>query len=216
MTKIQPRGKTGCRRQPAFFLLFLLSKPLTMTAKPIFLLFVAALLLAACTKGDDQPAEKPILSLLQQSNILIDTMEAATDWIYGFQFKVNNDGAIGQIGMKVPVTGSFTAKLWDVSANEVLKEVSLTANTLHEEVFESFDNIAVTADQTLGITITANGFYKISKTDNSPFTFPIQKNTISILSFHEAKVSEIPGGAFPLTTNNEELSPCVDVVFIDQ
>lgn len=187
-----------------------------MNARTLLLSTIVLLAFTACTKDDNTPEEKPILSLLSQSGISIDTVEAAVDWVYGFQFKVNGDGVINQIGMKVPVSGDFTATLWDIGAGQALKEVSLTAAAAHEEVFEAFDGIEVTQDQTLGITIQADGYYKIKKTDNQPFAFPIVKNTISILSFHEVKASELPGGTFPLTTNNEELSPCVDVVFIDQ
>ena len=195
---------------------FMVKKIFQVAPKRLILFTLVVLLFAACSKNNDLPEEKPILSLLDQPGISIDTVEAAVDWVYGFQFKVKGDGVISQIGMKVPVTGDFTATLWDIGANKVLKEMVLTANSPHEEVFEAFDGIDVSQDQTLGITIKADGYYKIKKTDNSSFAFPIEKNTISILSFHEVKASELPGGSFPLTINNEELSPCIDVVFIDQ
>ena len=88
-----------------------------MNMKFLTMLLPLALLFTACDKDDDQPAEKPILSLLQLSSIQIDTVVAATDWVYGFKFRVKNDGFINQIGMKLPVTGSFNAILWNLDEN---------------------------------------------------------------------------------------------------
>ena len=188
-----------------------------MNIKLLFPVLSLLLLVAACSKDDNQPIEKPILSFLQQPAIEIDTVEAAVEWVYGFQFKVNGDGVINQIGMKLPVTGTFNATLWDLDTKQVLKEVMLTGNSLHEEVFEDINDIEVNPDMTLGVSIMANGFYKIKKTDNTPFAFPIQTSSITILSFHEAKVSELSGEIFALSTSNpDELSPCIDIVFIDQ
>ena len=187
-----------------------------MNVKSLVLLLPLAALFVACSKDNENPEAKPILSLLEQPSIFIDTVQAAVDWVYGFKFKVNGDGIINKIGMKLPETGTFTARLWDLDQNEVLKEVALTATVEHEEVFVDFDDIPVTKLMTLGISITSNAFYKIRKTDNSSFAFPIETSTISILSFHEGKSSEIAANTFPLNTNLDQLSPCVDVVFIDQ
>ena len=187
-----------------------------MNVKPLIFLLPLAALFVTCKKDDPKPEEKPILSLLQQSSIVIDTVAAPVEWVYGFTFKVKSDGIITKIGMKLPVTGTYTAKLWDMDENKVIREVTLTGASVHQEVFEDFDDVAVTEDMTLGVSITANGYYKISKADATPFAFPIQTTGTTILSFHEDKLSDIPSGIFPLTINQQELSPCVDVVFIDQ
>ncbi|MBK6622115.1 MAG: hypothetical protein IPG32_15015 [Saprospirales bacterium] len=104
-----------------------------MNVKPLIFLLPLAALLVTCKKDDPKPEEKPILSLLQQSSIVIDTVAAPVEWVYGFTFKVKSDGIITKIGMKLPVTGTYTAKLWDMDENKVIREVTLIGASVHQE-----------------------------------------------------------------------------------
>jgi hypothetical protein len=170
----------------------------------------------SCDKDENKVEEKPILTLLNQQSIVIDTLIATEPWIYGFKFTTVEDGKIKGLGMKVPKNGSYKAKLWNLDNGELIKEEIITSNAAHGEIFKSISEISVKKNTNLGISIEADSFYKIRKSDNSNFTFPIETGNIRILSFHESKISENISGKFPSMTKDDEMSPCVDVIFISE
>jgi hypothetical protein len=174
------------------------------------------LLLFGCRKDDTADNNnKAILSLLNKPEMRIDTVEAATEWIYGFTIQMNAKKSVNQIGMKVPLSGSFTASLWDIKTQTILREVVLTSTNPHEEVFASFSPVSVDKGAVLGVIIQANSFYKVRQMSGQPFAFPLNTPHFDILAFHEGKASELPAKSFPPTSAPEEISPCVDIIFID-
>lgn len=168
----------------------------------------------SCDKDENKQEEKPIITLLNQQSIVIDTFIAAEPWIYGFKFSTLEDGKIKGLGMKLPKKGSYKAKLWNLDNGELIIEEIITSNAAHAEIFNSISEISVQKNTNLGISIEADSFYKIRKSDNSNFTFPITTGNICIFSFHESKISENISGKFPSMTKNDEMSPCIDMIFI--
>jgi hypothetical protein len=185
-----------------------------MFKKFAFLPIVLCLVFIACQKSENSTEERPILTMLNQQAIVIDTTIASVDWIYGFKFTTVQDGKIKGLGMKLPKKGSYKTKLWNLDNNMLLKEEIITANVEHAEIYNSFSEIAVQKNTNLGISIEADSFYKIRNSNNNNFTFPIATGNIKILSFYESKVSENIGGKFPSTARSDQMSPCVDVIFI--
>jgi hypothetical protein len=185
-----------------------------MCLRIFFPLFVLCSFLISCEKDEQKVEERPILSLLKQPSISIDTSIAAVEWIYGFKFTLIKDGKISGLGMKLPKQGSYKAKLWNLDSGTLLTEEIITSNVAHDEVFNAISDIVVQKNTNLGVTIEADSFYKIRRSNNSDFTFPIEAGNIRILSFHESRVSENINGNFPSMSVSNEMSPCVDVIFI--
>jgi len=177
-----------------------------------FIVFI--LIFSSCDKDENKIEEKPFLALLNQPSIVIDTAVAAVDWVYGFKFTPLKDGKITGVGMKLPIEGSYKVQLWDLDNDILLKEETISSTTPHDVVFNNISEVQVSKNKTLGISIEADSFYKISKADNSDFNFPMQEGNISILSFHEIRVADNTGNKFPLATNDAKMSPCVDIIFI--
>ena len=117
--------------------------------------------------------------------------------------------------MKLPLKGAYKVSLWNLETGQLLKDETLTATADHSEVYNTISEVAIEKNKEYGVSIEANSFYKIRKADNSEFTFPIQTGNIEILSFHASRVSENPQGKFPSMPQSDELSPCVDVIFIE-
>jgi hypothetical protein len=176
-------------------------------------LLVCFTLFTSCKR--DIPAESAIFDLLSRTDIATDTIPAAlTSWVYGFKVRPSTDGEIAQIGMKLPVTGTFQVKLWDLDKGVLLAEKNLTSSAKHKEVFTNVDGIQVAANTTLGIAVQASSFYKIRRLDGQAFNFPILDGNLTILSYHETRFSENPSAAFPGFETQHQLAPCVDVIFI--
>ncbi len=185
-----------------------------MSLRILAITFVSCFIFFSCEKDENKVEEKPILTLLNQQSIVIDTSIASVEWIYGFKFTTIADGKIRGLGMKLPKQGSYKAKLWNLDSGTLLKEEIITVNVAHAEVFNTISEISVQKNTNLGVSIEADSFYKIRKSNNSDFTFPIESGNIRILSYHESKVSENVSGKFPSSTMNDEMSPCIDVIFI--
>lgn len=181
---------------------------------PICLLSLSTVFLfSSCKK--ELNWNSAIFDLLNRTDIATDTIPAAsTSWVYGFKVKPSEDGFIDKIGMKLPVTGTFQVKLWDLDKGVLLAEEKLTSTQKHQEVFTSVGDIDVAANTTLGIAVQASSFYKIRRTDGRAFDFPIIDGNLSILSYHETRFSENPLAAFPGFETQHQLAPCVDVIFI--
>jgi hypothetical protein len=192
------------------------AKILNMDRLSLVLTIGLLLFLLGCRK--DETADnnnKAILSLLNKPEMRIDTIEAASEWVYGFTIQMQANKSVSKIGMKLPLPGAFTASLWDIKTQTILREVVLTSTSPHEEVFASFSPVPVDKGAVLGVIIQANSFYKIRQTSGQPFAFPLNTPHFDILAFHEGKASELPAKSFPPTSTPEEISPCVDIIFID-
>lgn len=184
--------------------------------------FVACILfslaaLVSCNREDSQPVEEsPFFIFFDQSAILIDTTAvSATTWDYGFVFNPLTGGKITKLGVKLPVTGEFTVKLWDLSGVNpvVLSEQKVNSTTIHTPAFVAISPVAVQKDAKLGVTILANSFYRIHKQNASKFTFPVEVDNIRIVSFNE-QLNQTNIASFPTAVNDTRVAPCVNVVFV--
>jgi hypothetical protein len=180
------------------------------------LLFLLAAL-ASCKKDVAEPVEEsPFFVFFDQPSITIDTTPvAATTWEYGFVFNPLVDGNITKLGLKLPVTGEFSVKLWDLSGSTpvVLSDQKVTSAISHTPAFVSIPDIAVRKDAKLGITVLANSFYRIQKQNAAEFAFPMVAGNIRIVSFNE-EMNNMNLAVFPQTTNTNRVAACVNVVFV--
>lgn len=188
-----------------------------MMMKHLFsLLLVTAVLFAwSCKKESDPVEESPFFSFFDEADIQIDTTPAAAStWEYGFAFTPLKDGKVTRLGIKLPATGDFTVRLWDLSGATpvVLRERSVNSAQLHNPNFVMIPDVQVTAGQKLGVTILANSFYRIMKKNGGEFTFPIEKENLRIESFNEA-INDQGVVEFPASTT-DHVAPCVNVIFI--
>ena len=188
--------------------------------KFIFLSLLAgiAIMIFSCSRDESPLAEdeSPFFSFFDLNNIQIDTTETATNqWEYGFVFSPVRNGKIDALGLKLPQTGTFTVRLWDLSgANPVLIQEELVASdTKHQPNFLSIQDVAVEKDKKYGITILASSFYRIYKKDGSNFDFPLTVKNIQIFSFNEA-LNPTGETLFPDATTDDHVAPCVNVVFV--
>lgn len=172
---------------------------------------------SSCDKDDNPAAEEsPFFVFFDQPAITIDTTPvAANTWEYGFIFNPLTDGRITKLGLKLPVTGEFTVKLWDLSgtAPVVLNEKKITSATAHVPVFVDIAPVSVPQNAQLGVTVLANSFYRLQKNDASNFAFPLVEGNIRIVSFNE-QMSNTSLATFPQNPNNKQVAPCVNVIFV--
>ena len=179
---------------------------------------VFALALISSCKEDENPKveESPFFVFFDQPAITIDTTPAAaTTWEYGFVFNPLAGGKITKLGVKLPVAGDFTVKLWDLSGVTpvVLRDQTITSATVHLPAFVDIAPVSVPKNAQLGITVLANSFYRLQKKDASAFSFPVVVDNISILSFNE-EMRDSSLTTFPQTPNTTRVAPCVNVVFV--
>lgn len=170
----------------------------------------------SCEKDDPAVQESPIFTLFGETAIQIDTVEQAADtWDYGFAFSPLKSGNIAQLGMKLPVSGSFKVTLWDLNGTTPVALVSqnLSAQAAHQSITQDITGVQVEKGKKYGISILANTFYRITKTDGSAFTYPKTIGNILVEGFHES-VNTTSLASFPSETNDTRLAPCVDVIFI--
>lgn len=174
-------------------------------------------ILSSCGKEEAPKVEEsPFFVFFDQSAIAIDTTPVAIDtWEYGFVFNPLTKGNVTKLGLKLPVTGEFNVKLWDLSGNTpvILTDKKITSTTIHTPAFLDIPPIAVQKEAKLGVTILANSFYRIHKQNASAFAFPLTVGNIRIVSFNEG-MNNLGLGAFPDTTNTVRVAPCVNVVFV--
>ena len=173
-------------------------------------------LLFSCKKDSEAEQESPFLTFFEESAIVIDTVEQSSDtWDYGFAFTPLSNGKITQLGLKLPTTGNFKVTLWDLSGSTPLELTSKTiqATVKNEKALSEIGETAVTAGKKYGLTILANTFFRLTKADNSKFTFPRTEGNIRIESFNES-INTTLSATFPSTTNDTRVAPCVDVIFI--
>jgi hypothetical protein len=119
------------------------------------------------------------------------------------------------LGIKLPVTGGFVVRLWDLKG---LVPILLTTQDIvsaqqHTPAFVDITPIDAPKDAKFGVSVTANSFYRLTKNDGSKFTFPLVVGNIKIESFNET----IKVGAdisFPNAVNDTRVAPCVNVVFV--
>ncbi|MBL7808428.1 MAG: hypothetical protein JNN28_11450 [Saprospiraceae bacterium] len=172
--------------------------------------------LISCKKDDPAVQESPIFTFFEETAIQIDTVEQAADtWDYGFAFSPLQSGRIAQLGMKLPVSGSFKVTLWDLNGATPAALVSqnISAQTAHQSITQDITGVQVENGKKYGISILANTFYRITKTDGSAFTYPKTIGNILVEGFHES-VNTNGLASFPSETNDTRLAPCVDVIFI--
>ena len=177
-----------------------------------------ALALITSCKKDDNPKieESPFFLFFDQPAIAIDTTPvAANTWEYGFIFTPLADGKITKLGLKLPVTGEFTVKLWDLSGSlpVVLRDQKITSAAIHSPAFVEISPVSVSQNTQLGVSILANSFYRLQKNDASDFAFPVVAGNLKIVSFNE-EMSNMSNDTFPPMPNPTRLAPCVNVVFI--
>lgn len=188
---------------------------ITLPFIALSLLFVS--LFISCKKDAPDPVpESPFFTFFDQPAIEIDTTPVAADtWEYGFVFEPLTAGTITQLGIKLPVTGTFTAKLWDLTAatDVVLLEEEITSSTVHTPVFMDITRVKVPKNARLGVTVHANSFYRLQKQNASEFSFPLEVGNIRIVSFNE-QMTATSLATFPSVVNKTRISPCVNVVFI--
>jgi len=173
-------------------------------------------LLFCCKKDSEAEKESPFFEFFKESSIIIDTVEQAVDsWEYGFTFTPLKDGKITQLGIKLPATGNFTATLWDLSGPTPapLRSKTVQSATPHQNAFIDIPEIAVQKGVQYGLTVLADAFYRLTKSDNSQFIFPKTVGNISIESFNES-INNSSLGTFPPTPNTTRVAPCVNVIFI--
>jgi hypothetical protein len=187
------------------------SRILTITG----LLFLSCLLFF-CKKDNPSVEEGPFFDFFNESSITIDTVaQAADSWEYGFAFTPLKSGKITRLNIKLPATGTFTATLWDLSGPTpvVLRTTTVETSILSENAGTDIPEIALTKSRKYGITVLSNAFYRLSKPSNGPFLFPKTIGNIRIDSFNE-NVNNSSAPAFPTTTNDTRVAPCVNVIFI--
>lgn len=173
-------------------------------------------LLLCCKKDTPAKEESPFFAFFEETAILIDTVAQATDtWEYGFKFSPLKTGKVGKMGIKLPVKGSFTVTLWDLSGPTpaILKTHVVYSAEAHETAFSEISSIALEKGAHYGLTILANSFYRLTKSDNSDFAFPRTVDNIMVESFHES-INNTNLASFPASTNDTRVAPCVDVIFI--
>jgi hypothetical protein len=185
----------------------------TMHYLKLWMLIVLVTAFVSCNSENEQ--EDVIFELLSRTDIKTDTIpQAQTTWVYGFKIRPAKAGTIEQVGIKLPATGSYQVKLWNLDKGQLLAEKTISSQAAHKVVYAALENIAVEANVTLGVAVKANTFYKISRKDGAPFIFPIVDGNLKVLSYHETQLSANPNADFPDIESKTQMAPCVDIVFI--
>ncbi len=178
------------------------------------LFFYLFLVFCACNKSVTPVEESPFYDYFQIADIVIDTTTVPTsEWEYGFVFTPLKAGRITKLGVRLPVAGNYTAKLWNLKTKAVLATQSINLTAANGSAFEEIAGIRVQKNDSLGLSVISNNFYRIQKKNASSFQFPQDVNNIRILSFNEQKNPGAAGG-FPETQNSSRVASCVNTVFV--
>lgn len=171
-----------------------------------------------CAK-DKEPVEveeSPFFDFFNEALINIDTVEQAADsWEYGFGFTPLKSGKITKFGIRLPATGDFEVTLWDLSGPtpEVILSKAVNSAVEHQNALADISPIALQAGVNYGITIRSDAFYRVTKPGNGTFHFPKIVGNIRIDGYRET-VNNSSLATFPTTTNDTQVTPCVNVIFI--
>ena len=187
-----------------------------MKSNPLFACIVLCIVASfgACKKEAVQVEESPFYNYFQLADIVIDTTKVPTvDWEYGFVFSPLKSGKITKLGVRLPVAGSYTAKLWNLKTKTVLATQTVNLAAENGSAFKEFAAISVQKNDSLGISVVSNNFYRIQNKNAAAFQFPQVINNIRILSFNEQKTPGT-GSSFPETQNASRVASCVNTVFI--
>ncbi len=203
---------------PKFVTSFHPTKSPTMQSRifTILALLCFSSLFFYCKKDVEPVEESPFFDFFKEALVNIDTVENAADsWEYGFGFTPLKSGKITKFGIKMPATGDFTVTLWDLSGASPVAVLSHAVNSaqMHENALADIPAIALQGGVQYGITVRSNAFYRITKPGNIKFNFPKIIGNIRIDEFREI-VNNTSLATFPTMTNETQVTPCVNVIFI--
>jgi len=98
----------------------------TMHFLKLCMLFGLVTVFISCNSENEQ--EDVIFELLSRTDIKTDTIpQAQATWVYGFKIRTAKAGTVEQLGIKLPATGSYQVKLWNLDKGQVLAEKTLTS-----------------------------------------------------------------------------------------
>lgn len=171
------------------------------------------LILCSCHKDSEMSTDRPFFSVFDRSGISIDTIAtAASTWQYGFSFTPLVDGTITQLGIKLPDTGLFEVRLYDVTDGNLVTSAVIHYTDLNLEAYTYIPHTAARAGHIFGATVIAQAFFKVTQLGGGSFAFPFHSpaGKLSILSFVEDNSNL---STFPTPVNDSVLAPCVNVTF---
>ncbi len=180
----------------------------------VFCIFLMVLSIHACSSDEDSAIESPFFSFLSLPDIRIDTIEnASAVWEYGFRFSSLKAGTITRLGIKVPTTGSYKVRLYDLANNQLLIEKEVQSSEKNAEHFVSISEIKIGSGADMGLSLVADVFFKAQNLSGAEFPFPQDKGNLRIISFNEEKCGPNGCATFPATINKTVIAPCVNLEF---
>jgi hypothetical protein len=168
--------------------------------------------------SSDTVQEKTTSGSLNKSTFIIDTvLPSGPPWQYGFVLQALKQGTINAVGVVIPASGNFTVQIYRMTNPAIPIHTQVVECPIaNAPCFENLDGglkIDVAINESMGLTVIANSYYRVSSAFGGPIPFPIQSDSglMKITSFYRdsSKLNAFPTNK-PLTTF---MSPCVDIIF---
>lgn len=174
--------------------------------------------IASCSKSNDStPAETdyaPINTIFFVDNPFKVASSGSGYYEYGFTFKPLKNGAISQLGCKMPDSATYRIALWDSASKTVLGEKTFISKAT-ALTFQDITPINLKKDTTYVITIYSPNkpWYYITKPNGSMIQYPLKKGNISLLNYYWISSSSGAAPKFPTIKELGYAAGLPDMVF---
>jgi hypothetical protein len=168
--------------------------------------------------SSDTVQEKTTSGSLNKSTFTIDTvLPSGPPRQYGFILEAIKPGTINAVGVVIPTSGNFTVQIYRMSSPTVpIHTQVVECPVANKPCFENLDGgkkIDVAINESMGLTVIANSYYRVRTATGVPIPFPILSDSgfMKLTSFYmdSFNLNAFPTNK-PLTTF---MAPCVDIVF---
>jgi hypothetical protein len=187
-------------------------KRLRKTIKTTFALVMLTLLTFSCSKNDETPTtnnsvpfpeENFLAAFLAASGFdQVNTPEVTNPIAYyswGFSFKPKVNGTINSVVLKLPSSdGDVKVRIWKVSTQALLKEVSIIVATNNLAVTKTIEKLPLLKDEEYLIVMDTNSYFERKRSDNQSVNFPVEANNIKLTGiFNSSLTNTFPGFGQP-------------------
>lgn len=170
-------------------------KNLTSIQKISFaVLTFLALAITSCSKDEETQIVPPTMTTQNPlDGYLVDTgynqqtvpnTNDGRSYEFGVSFSPLVNGKLTAIVVKIPdVNPNLRVTIWNKATGGILRTELVNVSSSGVEITKTISPIEVTTDKEYVITMNSNDYYRRSKTNNSPATYPVTVGDIKITSY---------------------------------
>ena len=164
----------------------------TLKSTITFLLILIALI--SCSKDNDDSA--PVIQISTQNPLeaylaatgynqqTVPNINNASTYEFGISFTPLVDGKLTALIVKIPdVNPNLRVTIWDKTTGAILRTELVNVSSSGVETSKTISAIDLTANREYAITMNSNDYYRHSKTNNVPATYPVIVGDLKIISY---------------------------------